>query len=105
MTTQLEISTVAAVKSIQTLRQQTAALTGVLKELGRTMTTLQAKMQGGAGTKELSKAQRMAAVDTKRFSREMKRQEKIVAGLRRKLRAAQKATKSLGRAEKSDSTD
>ncbi len=100
MATQLEISTVAAVKSIQTLRQQTAALTGVLRELTKTLASLSGKlnMQGNS-TKELAKAQKRAQGDAQRFTREMKRQEKIAASLRRRLRAAQKVTKSLGNAE------
>ena len=45
MATQLEISTVAAVKSVQTLRQQTAALTQVIGALSKSIGTLQKKMK------------------------------------------------------------
>ena len=98
MATQLEISTVAAVKSIQTLRQQTVALTGVLKGLAKTLATLGRKLNlQGNSTKELGKVQKRAEADAKRFTREMKRQEKNAASLRRKLRTLRGTTKTLGR--------
>ena len=56
MATKLEISTVSAVKSIQTLRQQTVALTQVIAGLSKTVGTLQKKLEGSGGAAKATAA-------------------------------------------------
>ena len=79
MATQLEISTVAAVKSIQTLRQQTAALTGVLKALSSTVSKLQSTLNRGGGANKMAAGQKKATQDARLLSKELLRQKNAVA--------------------------
>ena len=107
MATQLEISTVSAVKSVQTLRQQTAALTGVIKGLAKEIGTLQGKMKGAAVdslTKKLAaQSMQIAKLATRVkntanmaqiFAKAQKKAETEVTKLNAKLaKAAEVATK------------
>ena len=96
MATKLEISTVAAVKSVQTLRQQTAALTGVLKELTRTISTLQSKMKGGGGARELAASHKKAASDGRLLSKELLKQKNAAASSAIQFKSLAQALKLAG---------
>ncbi len=85
MAAQLEISTVAAVKSIQTLRQQTTALAGVIKGLTKEIGTLQGKMKG-------------AAVDG--LSKKIQAQSKQIAQLATRVKNATNMSNEFARAQK-----
>ena len=86
MATQVEISTVSAVKAIRELKKETKTLTTSLKQLSRTATSLNKKL-GVSATKKLGQAQQRAGKRTRTLSAEMVRQKNAVSSARRQWKA------------------